>query len=468
MRNMLFLSHANPEDNEFTQWLALQLAREGYPVWCDLTKLLGGEDFWKDAEQAIRERTTKFLYVLSRTSNVKNGPLQELQVAQNVARLHGFKEFIIPLHIDDLPHAEINIQLSRIMAIPFYKGWAGGLSILLEKLERNNVKKNKNFSPESVASWWRSNYSTDRGVLHQEEDHLSNWFPIQDLPSNIHFHKLKRSSIGLLEIPGDLPYPAYQFGQYVATFAGKEAFESKLGCDLYISDTNTFSYKKFLEGKIQGFRIQRQEARNMVSYLFRAGWENFVRFHQLPMYELSSGAKVFYFTKGLIEDDRLYFTGMDGKETYRNIIGYKTMSSSGNDDGRRRFWHFGIQSKPIIYPFPAYIIKPHILFSDDGSMVWDNKDRLHRARRSQCKNWWNAEWRDRILATISWLSRNDGTIKITLADDTYIRVSNVPLSFQSPVSFTDPEKEEPMFEEIPDEDEELLDFEGYENSDGFD
>ena len=51
---MLFISHANPEDNEFAQWLALQLAKCGYPVWCDLTKLLGGETFWSDIEEALR------------------------------------------------------------------------------------------------------------------------------------------------------------------------------------------------------------------------------------------------------------------------------------------------------------------------------------------------------------------------------------------------------------------------------
>jgi hypothetical protein len=42
MADLLFLSHANPEDNEFTLWLALQLAKEGYKVWCDLTGFLGG------------------------------------------------------------------------------------------------------------------------------------------------------------------------------------------------------------------------------------------------------------------------------------------------------------------------------------------------------------------------------------------------------------------------------------------
>ena len=40
LRDTLLLSHANPEDNGFTLWLALQLANEGYRVWCDLTKLL--------------------------------------------------------------------------------------------------------------------------------------------------------------------------------------------------------------------------------------------------------------------------------------------------------------------------------------------------------------------------------------------------------------------------------------------
>ncbi|MGH9689647.1 MAG: toll/interleukin-1 receptor domain-containing protein, partial [Candidatus Acidiferrales bacterium] len=61
-RDMIFVSHANPEDNEFARWLSLRLANEGYPVWCDLTKLLGGETFWDDIQKAIKERTIKFLF----------------------------------------------------------------------------------------------------------------------------------------------------------------------------------------------------------------------------------------------------------------------------------------------------------------------------------------------------------------------------------------------------------------------
>jgi hypothetical protein len=115
MSNLLFVSHANPEDNEFTLWLALQLAKEGYKVWCDLTGFLGGEDTWRDIDKLLRDSTVKFLYVLSRSSNDKPGALKELQVAENVAREKGFHDFIIPLHIDDLP--------STWWMISIAKGW---------------------------------------------------------------------------------------------------------------------------------------------------------------------------------------------------------------------------------------------------------------------------------------------------------------------------------------------------------
>ena len=54
-RRVLFISHANPQDNTFAAWLAAQLAIAGYEVWCDVTKLLGGEAWWSDIDQAIAQ-----------------------------------------------------------------------------------------------------------------------------------------------------------------------------------------------------------------------------------------------------------------------------------------------------------------------------------------------------------------------------------------------------------------------------
>src|SRR5262245_39182584 len=85
-RDMPFVSHSNPEDNTFALWLTLRLGELRFKVWCDLTKLIGGETFWDNAEEAIRNSTAMFLYVLSRTSNSKDGVLRELQLAQALAK----------------------------------------------------------------------------------------------------------------------------------------------------------------------------------------------------------------------------------------------------------------------------------------------------------------------------------------------------------------------------------------------
>jgi len=49
---MLFISHAW-DDFEVTKWLALQLANEGYGVWCDITKFLVGENWPKEINIAL-------------------------------------------------------------------------------------------------------------------------------------------------------------------------------------------------------------------------------------------------------------------------------------------------------------------------------------------------------------------------------------------------------------------------------
>src|ERR1700676_2670729 len=111
--DMVFISHANPEDNDFALWLALQLANEGYPVWCDLTKLLGGEKFWEDIQNAISNRTIKFLFALSCHSNQKSGTLDELNCALAVGKKLELKDFVITLKLDDFRYDDVYINAQR-------------------------------------------------------------------------------------------------------------------------------------------------------------------------------------------------------------------------------------------------------------------------------------------------------------------------------------------------------------------
>lgn len=447
MRDLLFLSHANPEDNEFTLWLALQLAKEGYKVWCDLTGFLGGEDTWQDIDKVIRESTVKFLYVLSRASNEKPGSLKELQVAENIGRDKGFHDFIIPLHIDDLPHRETNIQLARLNAISFDEGWANGLKSLLEKLEKDNTAKNPEITPEIVTSWWRDHFSADQGVVDEPEDYLSNWFLIQNMPAEIFFHVLRRTSIGKLGLADEPPYPAFHEGEFLISFAAAEDFQDSLGESLIIERTLRFPLEEFVQGDCEGQIVDRTEARNFVSRLLRIAWENLLKERRLPIYDLSN-AQCAYFKKGFTKDDKAFFKGVDGKRTFRQLVGYETMTRG------KRFWHFGIQAKPFRYPYAAFVIKPHVVFSDDGEKIWDSPERMHTARRSQCKDWYNPEWRDRMLAAMSWLAGEQGSIKLNLGKDATIEVPNYPLMFKSPVSYIEPQKDAPRIDVDYEEDEE--------------
>ena len=66
--------------------------------------------------------------------------MKELHLAQGIARKENLRDFVIPLHLDNLPHNETTIELTRINAIPFESSWAHGLSVLLEKLEKDGSK----------------------------------------------------------------------------------------------------------------------------------------------------------------------------------------------------------------------------------------------------------------------------------------------------------------------------------------
>ncbi len=436
MRDLIFISHANPEDNTFARWLALQLAKEGYPVWCDLTNYLGGEDCWKDADKAIRNRACKFLFVLSQNSNEKQGVLKELMVAESVVTKHQIADFIIPLRIDDLPQNDVNIQLARLFSADFSQSWAAGLDGLLKKFERDQVAKSEIFSPSTVASWWRSNFSASEGIQDKPEECLSNWFPISDLPETIYAHTLTRGSNGNgpLDLTEELPYPAIKRGINILSFAKADDFKGKLGL-LSIDNTREFSTTSMIGDNPPENFGDRNACRNIVIELLGLAWQGMVQDRNLPVYGLANDRQCFYFSSGLCgQGDKIHFTGVDGDKTYRQMVGYASVHRAGETEKSKRYWHFGIQGYPIVYPEIAFVFKSHVVFSDDGQIVWESKKRLHKVRRSQCSNWWNDAWRDRLIGAASWLSGEDG-IELPVGSDTVIHIASTPLLFTSPVSY---------------------------------
>jgi len=377
MRDLIFISHASPEDNEFVQWLGLQLTRDGYLIWSDITKLIGGEVFWGNIEEAIRKFSFKFVFVLSKASNAKQGTLDELHLARTVAKTNNLQDFIIPLRVDNLPFSEINVALHRINAINFQTGWWQGYLKLVEKLEKENAPKNTDkFNPLAVSSWWKSKNDGKRILLNNPENLASNWFPIRNIPENVFIHSFQGNKVNLTRGQENLPYSVFPIRDSIVSFANSN--------DLGISnvDTKIVSIEKILSGNLDSLILKPLEAKNSLIYLFRNSWLGFMKSLSLPLFNLSK-RQCFYFTSNMFEKKLQSFEISEEISGRRSLVG----------KDKSRIWHFGISSDFQLEPILAQVISPHVLFSDDGTTIWQSASKLHRARRSACKDWWNPHWR---------------------------------------------------------------------------
>ena len=160
---------------------------------------------------------------------------------------------------------------------------------------------------------------------------------------------------------------------------------------------------------------------------------------KLPVYELANKTKCFYFPKDRVPNDKVFFTGVDGEKTYRAMVGYSTRTNPTTGVSVKRLWHYAVQARPLVHPMLAYIFKSHVLFTNDGTTIWESKKRLAAARRSQCKSWWNDEWRDRTLAAATYLCDGADKITVRLGSTATLSIPSTPLPFLSPVSYTDPQ-----------------------------
>ena len=413
----------------------------------------------------VQDRTVKYLYVLSRPSNHKLGVLRELRIANTTAKKEGFKDFVIPLRIDDLSHDDINIELGRLNAVEF-TDWAAGLKQLLKKLEEDSVPRSPFGGPEIVRRWWEREFTADNGVTNEPEVHYSNWFRVQ-LPDRFYRH----SFMGLMDREPAWSFPTCYQALRLQTFAPAAEVTPGLGT-LKIHQTETFETPLFLSEE----GADRQSRRNIVTELLTDAWDRFAVTRGLKKYEMASGRIAYYFDLDALPSPNVAFVGVDGAKTHRGLMGFSTRKKG--DITTKRHWHFAVSVKPAVHPQTMFQMRAHVLFSDDGRNIWSStepklRDRMlramHRARRTQCKSWWNDEWRDRILATMAWLASDAQTLNLMLSESSAVAAVDArPLEFLSPVTLLEPSRGAESEADIFEDDEEDEDDDSLEGGTGAD
>jgi hypothetical protein len=107
----------------------------------------------------------------------KGWPVTELHFAQGIAKKEKLKDFVIPLHIDDLPHGEITIEITRLNTVPFTQSWGAKLAKLLEKLEKTRSPKTRNSTGRPSTNGGARSSAQSRGCARSPKSTSPTGFP---------------------------------------------------------------------------------------------------------------------------------------------------------------------------------------------------------------------------------------------------------------------------------------------------
>jgi hypothetical protein len=437
MKIILFLSHANPEDNDFVLWLASRLRLAGYEVWCDIEGLLGGELTWDEIDDLIRNKSIKFLLIVSKNlckepGKLRKGVADEFRLAESLAKeMTG--DFVIPLKIDNVPYNYF-IGLNTYNNISFYNNWAEGLKKLIKKLGKDGVPKQSNPDNRAFANWYENEYTTKHGIIDKKETYYSNWWEIQKLPKYFYIYQYENYEQAKRVFHENKAYPMILTGNSVVTFCEEitePTYQTNLD-DYTIKHLERYDIEiqKVVDGAYKSDVFPTLlDSQNRLKWLLNETFAKLMRDQYLNYHEMSRHARSYYFLKTY--KDKVSFTYKGKKKT-------KQLSGRYFTDN---FWHAAISGRAQLTPILGYSLKIHILFSNNGVDIWSSKSQLHSARRKKGKRWFNQEWREILFAIINALKDENGKIEVDLTPSFVLELPDTPFSFTSEQGYIEPQKD---------------------------
>ena len=421
-RDVIFISHANPEDNAFTLWIGAKLSALGYEVWADILRLTGGEDWQRSLEATLRCRTCKVLLVGTSCSVTKQGVRNEIQIASEVGKTIGDPEFIIPLKLEpyDSP-----FLIAHAQYIDFEKSWSRAFIELLNAVE--NKYRIPRAKEPLVTSWHHLQQIHTNNIVHDPELLISNWVTISQLPDFI-THYGFQGSINIDYAEAQIrasPWPVSRFGRGFLSFGLHTDLHNHFGSNLPIIAKEDIRIHEFLENGWPDLLIKRRDALNRFSDMTRQALEKFFAHKGLKPYNLSSNQLAWWVP---------YRDGPTRKVAFRwnDLSGRRQIQ--GRSEKHAMYWHFGVTVRIRSSPIRRIGFVSRLIFTSDGTTPLKSPKRMHRLRRSFAKDWRNARWRDMYLAFLSWLSDGSDRLLVPMNNVENLVLTLPPFSLTAPVS----------------------------------
>ena len=420
-RDIIFISHATPEDNDFVRWLGTRLTGHGYKIWADLFELKGGTPFWSSIEEALRNFAIKVIFVVSKSSvhPDRTGVRNELSVADTIKKTLKDRAFIIPVRIDDTPFGEFPIQIHQLNAIDFSKGWGPKLAELLDSLDAGKAPKFPGAQTEDFEKWRASLVRTAASVEIAPEPVLTNLLPVDKLPEHINCFEYIGDNTKIEAGLNATGLPLRMHHRNIFSFAAMESIQEHLSPSFTLKPRAVLSFADFLNGSAQDVTApSREDASNMATHLLRAHIERHLVAKGLKRFELSSGA-AFYFPSGLVPNDKVYYVDASGRRTHKNVVGRSARY--------RVNWHLAMKVNVTLRPPAVVRFKPYVCFSEDGQSAITDLKRTSAIRRGFCRSWWNQHWRQLQQAFCVFLAADQSAISIDLAGPETLTLSRTLL-----------------------------------------
>jgi TIR domain len=360
-RDVLFISHATPDDNEFVRWLGTRLTGYGYKVWADIFDLAGGTPFWISIEDAIRKRALKVIFVVSKAScrPDRSGVRNEISVADAVRKSVKDPEFIIPVRIDDVAFGDLPIQIHQLNTIDFTSGWGAKLGDLVDTLTKAGVPRVVTDLTAEFDRWRQASVRSDVVVERGEESLLTSILPIVLLPEEISFYEYEGENRKFEEAVKNVPHPVAWHNRLLVSFAAVHELQEHLPAEFTVALRASVPFSDFLQGALTDpIGPHRRDASNAVVRMLREAFERHLADRGLLPYEASAGT-VMFFPKDMLPDDRVIYTNAKGRQTYKQVVGFSKVLNA--------HWHLGMRAVVRLDDAPSVLCVPKIRFGVDAA-----------------------------------------------------------------------------------------------------
>jgi TIR domain len=409
-RDVVFISHATPDDNEFVRWLGTRLTGCGYKVWADIFDLAGGTPFWVSIEDAIRKRAVKVIAVVSHASchPERSGVRNEISVADAVRKALKDSEFIIPVRIDDVPFADLPIQIHQLNNIDFSKGWGAKLADLVDTLMKAGVPRAVTDLTAEFDRWRAASVRSDVVVERGDESLLTSILPIVRLPEEISFYEYDGENKKFEDAVQAVPYPIAWHNRLLTSFAAAHELQEHLPAEFTVTLRANAPFPAFLEGALKDpIGPHRRDASNVAVRMLRESFEKHLAGRGLLRYEASAGT-VMFFPKDLLPDDRVIYTNAKARQTYKQVVGFSKVLNA--------HWHLGMRAVIRLDIAPSVRLRPFVVFTRDGREPLKDADEMTRLRRRFCKSWFNHVWRPLFQAFYEFFGDRADAVRIDLGE----------------------------------------------------